>query len=143
MARKTVNFPITDEGRDKGKVFVITEMPAREAERWAMRALIGLSKNGVDIPDNAFRSGFAALASNALSMIGQLPPEEADFLLDWMMRCVSINEGKITRDMVEDDVEELPTLFKIRREVFKLHTGFFKLGDLSTLGQSSPSKAAG
>ena len=36
MARNVVNYTATD-GRDKGKVFLLTEMSARQGEEWAMR----------------------------------------------------------------------------------------------------------
>ena len=35
MARKTQTYTIDSGGRDKGKTFLITEMPATKAEDWA------------------------------------------------------------------------------------------------------------
>ena len=48
--RKNSHIAIQDEGRDKGKVFVITEKSAIEADKWGIRALLALSKSGVPIP---------------------------------------------------------------------------------------------
>jgi hypothetical protein len=39
MARKSIDVTIPFEGRDKGKVFHIVEMPSLHSERWAMRAI--------------------------------------------------------------------------------------------------------
>ena len=50
MARSISNYTVQDEGRDNGKVFVLTEMPASRAESWAMRALLALMANGVEVP---------------------------------------------------------------------------------------------
>jgi hypothetical protein len=128
MARKTVNYVVTTEGRDKGKVFVITEMPSAEIERWAMRLLIGLGKNGVSLPGVSVNSGFIAIAAILWTLIAQLPFEEADFLMNWMMQRVQINEGKICRDLAEDDIEEGETRLAIREEWGKLHSDFFVKG---------------
>ena len=51
MARTTANYTVTEEGRDQGKVFVRTEMPASRAESWAMRALLALMAGGVEVPE--------------------------------------------------------------------------------------------
>ena len=51
MARKVSNYTVTKEGRDLGKTFVITEMPASRAEAWATRALLALMAGGVELPD--------------------------------------------------------------------------------------------
>ena len=53
MARKTKRVTITAEGRDKGKTFLITELPADQAERWAIRALLALIQSGAVISEDA------------------------------------------------------------------------------------------
>lgn len=136
MARKTLQVTITDEGRDKGKVFLIREMAASQAERWAMRAFLAMSRHGVELPADAAQSGFAGLASYGLNMIGRLPFEEAEVLMDEMFACVSIipnpSNPDISRALVEDDIEEVTTRIKLRVEVFKLHTDFLKAAAPST-----------
>ena len=57
MARSTVNYSVKDEGRDFGKVFVLTEMPASRAESWAMRSLLALMASGVEVPEGFDRMG--------------------------------------------------------------------------------------
>ncbi|HEV2540193.1 MAG TPA: hypothetical protein VGU03_10850 [Frateuria sp.] len=136
MARKTLQVAITDEGRDKGKVFLIQEMAASQAERWAVRAFLALSRHGVELPEGLAEAGMAGMASYGLSLVGRLPFEEAQVLMDEMFRCVSIVPNPanpaITRGLVEDDIEEVPTRLKLRLEVFKLHTDFLKAAAQST-----------
>ena len=43
MARKVEYITIDQEGRDQGKTFKITEMPALKAEKWATRAFLALA----------------------------------------------------------------------------------------------------
>ena len=51
----------TDDNRDRGKVFVITELPASKAEAWAMRAILALLANNVELPDGFERLGMELL----------------------------------------------------------------------------------
>lgn len=41
MARKVEQVVIEAEGREQGKTFILTEMPAIVAERWATQAKCG------------------------------------------------------------------------------------------------------
>lgn len=130
MARATANYTVTDEGRDQGKVFVITEMPASKAESWAMRALLALMAGGVEVPDGFERMGMAGMAEVGLKAIAGLKWEVAEPLLAEMWECVQImpDSGKphVTRALIEQDIEEVATRLKLRMEVWKLHTGFLK-----------------
>lgn len=130
MARKTLQYVVEDEGRDKGKVFFLREMSASEAERWAVRAFLALSRNGVEVPEGASDAGFAGLATYGLSLIGNLPFAEAEVLMEQMFECVSIipnpSQPNIVRGLVEDDIEEVKTRIKLRIAVFKLHADFSK-----------------
>lgn len=140
MARKTLQYRVEDEGRDQGKVFLLREMPASEAERWALRAFLAMSKHGIDIPDGAVEAGFGGMASYGLSLIGKLPFEDADILMEQMFQCVSIipnpSNPSITRGLVEDDIEEIATRVKLRIAVFKLHADFSKAVAPSTSGSA-------
>lgn len=132
--RKEIRVPITAEGRDKGKIFVINEMSASQAEKWATRALIALAKSGVDVPDDVANAGFAAVAVMGLRALGGLSFAEAEPLMDEMFACVSIQPGtdpKIVRPLLEQDIEEVATRVALRIEVFNLHAGFSIAGSLS------------
>lgn len=128
MARKSVTYVVSVDGRDKGKAFILTEMPAAEIERWTLRLFIALGKNGVNLPETTVNSGFIGVAAVIWTMVAQLPYADAEYLMDWMMRRVQINEGKITRDLTEDDIQEGVTLLAIREEWVKLHSDFFVKG---------------
>lgn len=45
MARKEKEFQITQDGRDKGKLYLIKEMSAFETEKWSMRTLNAIMRN--------------------------------------------------------------------------------------------------
>ncbi|MDE1905340.1 MAG: hypothetical protein KGH75_02665 [Rhodospirillales bacterium] len=120
--RQTVVYTVKDEGRDKGKVFIITEWPASQAERWAMRAFMALGRNGVDLPEGVKNSG---LVATDLALLCRIPFEEAETLLAEMFSCVQVQPSPgVVRALIEEDIEEVATRIKLRLEVFKLHTGF-------------------
>ena len=130
MARATANYTVTDEGRDNGKVFVITEMPASKAESWAMRALLALMAGGVEVPDGFERMGMAGMAEVGIRALAGRKWEVAEPLLAEMWECVQImpdpSKPHVVRALIEQDIEEVATRLKLRGEVWKLHTGFLK-----------------
>jgi hypothetical protein len=130
MSRKTENYKVIDEGRDCGKVFVLTEMPASRAEAWAMRALFALLANNADIPPGIASMGMAGMAQIGIKALSGLRWEVAEPLLAEMWSCVQImpdpSKPHIVRPLIEEDIEELMTRVKLRAEVWKLHAGFLK-----------------
>ncbi len=141
MARKSKVVTIDAEGRDKGKQFVLTEMSARAAEAWATRALLGLSKAGVEVPDEAMDAGAAAIISFGARALTSMAWPDAEPLLAEMLACVQIvpnpSRPEVMRALIDDDTEEVGTLLKLRGEVVELHTGFSVAAALSTLGQAA------
>lgn len=146
MARKTKTFIVPKglEGfnRDDGKAFVITEMPALQAEKWALRAFLALAKAGVDIPENIQDAGFAGIAMVGLASLGGLNFADAEPLLDELLGCVQYmpdqSHPAILRGdfLAAGDVEEVPTFLLLRREVFELHSNFSQLA--ARWGLTSP-----
>ena len=135
--RKTETFIVTSEGRDKGKHFLITEMPALKAERWAFRAVLCLSHANVDLPDNASTGGMAVLAEAGMRALNKLDFEEARPLLDEMWSCVQalpdpknqmVVRPLVMNEMEGDDIEEVDTILRLRERIFRLHTDFFFKG---------------
>lgn len=127
--RKTKEVTITTEGRDKGKTFVITEMPASRAEKWATRAFLALGRAGIEVPEELQGAGMAAIAIVGIRALARLSFADAEPLLDDMMACVQIKMPAITRALIDDgseseDIEEATTRLLLRSEVFELHTGF-------------------
>lgn len=136
MARKVKSLVIVDKERDAGKSFQLTEMPARAAEKWAMRALSALARSGVIIPDNFAVLGMAGLAGIGLRALAGVEFADAEPLMDEMMGCVAFvpdaNRPDVVRPLVESDIEEVATLLKLREAILEIHTGFSIAATLST-----------
>jgi hypothetical protein len=140
--RKTIDFTIDSEGRDKGKVFVLTEMGAASAEKWALRALSAAARAGVDVTDvpNGGMAGLAVVGIEALLKVNFI---DAEPLLDELFDCVKIRPDpknpSIVRVLVEDDTEEIETRLKLRMEVLKLHVKFLPgAGASSQTSETAP-----
>lgn len=142
--RKTAKYQVADEGRDKGKVFLITEMSAKQGEEWAMRALLALTGANVEIPEDFSNLGMAGLAQIGLRGLMGLHWETAKPLLDEMFTCVQIipdpKKPHIARPLLDDDqnqdIEEILTRMKLRGEIWQLHAGFLKAVAPSLAGRA-------
>lgn len=138
--RKTLTITGT-VGRDAGKTYLLTEMSASRAEKLAARALLALTRAGVDIPDDLLELGFSALVALGLRQFGKLAYEDAEPLLDEMLGCVQfvpdVGKMMVTRPLIEDDIEELATRLFLRSEVVALHVGFSIAAELSKLRQQT------
>jgi hypothetical protein len=152
MARRVEIFTVTAEGRDKGKSFLLTEMPPRQAEKWANRALLAFAKSGKnDMPDEfkdeMQRAGMAGIAAIGLRAITTVDFADAEPLLDEMMTCVTfipdlsktdqMSRQPISRPMIDDDIEEVATIYQLRSEVIELHLGFSVAAILSRVGAAA------
>jgi hypothetical protein len=146
MARKEIDVTITADGRDKGKVFHIRELSAMHAEKWAMRALQAAVRAGVNIPDNIADQGMATIAAIGIQTLATMSFAEAEPLLDEMFECVLIKPDRahpeIVRNLLEDDIEEVATRIKLRRDILDLHVSFSKPASPSTSTSQSSGMAA-
>ena len=141
MARKVETIIVSDEGRDKGKTFIITEMPALDGERWATTALSLLSNSGLNLPRGAENSGMAGLAASPL---GGLPALKAlqDPSLDAWWECVKYQHApnQMSQKIFPGSacqIEEIPTVNLLRMKVLEMHTGFFSPENPSITGSRS------
>jgi hypothetical protein len=129
MSRHKANYTVTDEGRDKGKLFLITEMGAEQAEAWAMRALLALMANNVELPEGFEELGMGGLAELGIKALSGLKWEAAKPLFDEMFQCLQYipdpKKTHVVRALIPDDIEEVSTRLKLRMEILKLHTDFF------------------
>jgi hypothetical protein len=145
MARKLSAVTITSEGRDKGKQFLLTEMPATRAEKWALRVFLALAKSGVEVPDDVASMGMAGIAMIGLRSLSGVSFDLAEPLLDEMMTCVQVvpdaTRPEIVRKLVESDTEEITTIFKLRQEVLALHVDFSSLAARLNSGASQAAQA--
>lgn len=135
MARREQDVTVTagtkETNRDYGKTFFLREMSAVDAEEWAGRMLLALTRAGVDVPAELMGGGMAAaaaakqlIAQLLVNGIGSLDYEEIKPLLQQMMDCVQIREDKALRTLTSDDIEEVATRIFLRGEVLELHMGF-------------------
>lgn len=156
MARRTRVVTITDEGRDKGKQFVITELPAEQGEWWAFRALAVVGN--ARLPEGAMDSAMAALGTMkgevtamfvaGLRMLPGVDVERLKPLMDEMMGCVQYQPpmaGMPPQFLLEgplSQVEEIATRLKLRAEWIELHLGFSLAGFGSTTATPPPAPAS-
>jgi hypothetical protein len=139
--RKTSTYTVDSEGRDKGKSFLLTEMPATKAEDWAIRVMLALGAANVEIPDGALELGMAALAEIGLKKLFAISSTAIRPLLAELMECVEFvpnlqkPQVKVGYPLFESQVEEVKTLLTLKWEVLKLHMSFLEAADLfSSLG---------
>jgi len=146
MARNVETFTAT-AGRDNGKTFIITEMSARAAHKWATRALLCMGGAAGDIPGLMAKSGVAGLAVVGLKAFMQgIPVDQAEPLLDELLSCITVNHDPTNpamerKLMVDLDVEEVATIFSLQKAAFMLHTRPFTSAIQST-SESEASEAA-
>lgn len=135
MARKTAQFTVTDDGRDQGKVFLLTEMSTTRAEAWALQVLLALLSANVELPEGFEKLGMAALAQIGFKALGQLKWAVLEPLLAEMFECVQIipdpKKTNVVRALFDGDIEEIMTRVNLRLEVWNLHTGFSQAADRS------------
>lgn len=139
MTRKALTVKLTeapDDDRDRGKVFVLTEMDALAAWKWGIKALGAMVRHGAEIPDEITKMGIIGVLALGVFRIGYIPWPDLEPLLDELMTCVAFmpdpTRPDVTRKLFPGDIEEPTTYNRLAQEVFALHTGFFPGGDRST-----------
>jgi len=126
--RKTlVSIPANaTNNRDAGKVFVVTEVDAVQAEEWGLRALMALGTSGIVIPQEMM--GLGVLAIPLVGYQAFMGAKEESILPLWremLPACVSIKHSEIiTQPFERSQVEEVSTLLELRQAIVELHTGF-------------------
>jgi hypothetical protein len=125
--------------RDKGKNFLITEMPAYQAEKWAMRAFLALKGSESQIPLEVKNLGMVGVAIIGINVFlrASVNFQELSPLLDEMFTCVKAlpnpQDLNSARSVIEGEILDVPTLGWLRSQVLELHTGFDCAGALSKL----------
>lgn len=78
--RKTIDVTISAEGRDKGKTFRLTELPAAQGEDWAAYALNAMARAGTPLPEDVQQAGMAAIGAMVFAKLNggeaEVTPEE-------------------------------------------------------------------
>lgn len=141
--RTVVDWTVpADGGRDANKTFRLTEMSAWQGERWALRALGAAARSNAEITPEHVRLGMMGVAQFGLRALLAIQTDELMSLLDELLTCVqyvSDPQRGIVRPLLRDDadVQESRTVYRLREEVFRLHTGFSFAGALLILASSA------
>lgn len=147
--RKMQTLIISDQGRDRGKTFVIREMDAFDAENWAWGALEAIGQK-FHIPSGILEAGWAGVAAMGLQALLGAPHNLTKPLLDEMIAsCVAHvpdpkNQaayrgaqlpGNVAPlgPLLPEDIEEVRTILFLRDKVFELHSGFSVAASLSLI----------
>ncbi len=131
MARREVDYTVTDEGRDKGKTYHLTEMSCVQAEKWAIRTMRAMLLAGIPVSAEMIAGGIGSLANVNPALILNIDLDEVFALGEELMQCVSIkpdpmHPGLIRKNaqMVESDIEEIRTRLNLKLAVYRLIVGF-------------------
>ena len=144
MARIVQTHTVEKANRDQGKMFILTEMTPRVGHRWATRAIFGAMNGGVEIPDDIQQMGLAGLAVLGLGALSSIPFAIAEPLLDELLTCVQIKQELATRPLVDEDIEEVTTLFDLQRLVLTMHIEpFISGGNRTSVSPPTTPAAAG
>ena len=124
--RKETEITI-ETGRDAGKKFKITEMPATQGEKWSMRALGVLGHSGLSITSLG-KIPFETIIEKVMSA----SPEEVEPLMDELLACASFEKDgaiiKMQGNMVDSVIEDISTIFRLKAESLELNLGFLGIG---------------
>lgn len=148
MARKTEKVVITAENRDKGKTYLITEMSAFVAAKWARRALLSINTSMLEISwlrnllttDENGKISLSRIADlemagvaaiGILNLFSSIPPDVMDALNDDMLACCEFIPapnlpGRPVVEQVEGDIEEPSTIITLQAAAIGLHLDFLK-----------------
>ena len=129
---KEIEFTM-DAGRDAGKTFKITELPAVQMDKWMTRLLGCFAKQDITIFDLTEMS-FAELANNIYKIESE---EEKNLLFDELLASCSLKKEGVFIPLKEENsinsfVDSWQTLFRLKEEALKLNLGFFESGEEST-----------
>ncbi|EOI7432027.1 hypothetical protein OZ691_000330 [Yersinia enterocolitica] len=132
MSRKQITYIVEDEGRDKGKEFIITEMSAWDAEELSEEIYRAMGHGEFNsLPADVVAMGVAGLATVGVSVLAAAPASVSRPISDRILSTVEIvitNEGKdITRSIKPIDFEEISTIRTLKDKVFELNFGFLSL----------------
>jgi len=124
----TIETPAEGElpNRDAGKSFLLTEMPALLAERWARHAIAACIRSDLNISDEVARLGMLGFYLVGFQALAGGDVKAVDALMDQMMAQIQIIESPtVTRPLGgDDDIAEVSTVVRLRKGLLELHMGF-------------------
>lgn len=147
MGLKTKEITIEGDpktNRDAGKRFLLTEMPALKAERWARHAAAAVNRADLNIRDELRELGMLGFYLLGFQALAGADPAQMDPLMDEMLGQVQIITSKdVIRSLNPDgsDIEEIKTILALRKELLELHMGF-TFAELAQILRSSAEQAS-
>jgi hypothetical protein len=130
LKTKLVTIPVPKEGerenRDAGKTYLLTEMPALQAERWGRHAIAACSRNDLDLKGEVAKLGLLGFYLVGFQALAGGDIHAVDALMDQMLTCIKIVESPtVARPLGGDgDICEVATLVTLRKELIELHLSF-------------------
>jgi hypothetical protein len=95
---------------------------------WAGRAVLALTRAGVDVPPDILRQGIVGVTTLMIRALSGISSQEAIELAREMFTCVKYRPDPNNPDYVRapqgTDIEEVRTRVLLRKEIIELHTGF-------------------
>lgn len=129
------------EGADAGKTFVVQKMSLEVGDTWANRVALALFKSGVDISglipmDESGKPVFrgmidmVGIVNVALKALGGVDEDVAQALLKQVLANVKIRlpNGTERSAIMETDITDIGTLWKLRIEAIKVNLDFLTAG---------------
>ncbi|MFB9871045.1 hypothetical protein ACFFLJ_06890 [Acetobacter farinalis] len=127
-----MDYTVTTEGPDAGKVFVISRMPAFQAERWG-RAFLHAATVGTPFEARAvYADAIAEVARSeiGLNVLRSVDPALSDPLEKELRDCIKIKPDParpaVTRPIIDGDFEDIGTFIDLQQVAFGFNTGFFQ-----------------
>ena len=129
LMRRELWVRIDDEGRDKGKLFKITEMSAYDAEQWSWQVLFAMERAGIDVGERGLGGGLASVAALGVNNMLRTAPADMMPLLDRFLRCIELAPDPKHKDALREvdwieDLEEADTIKRLRFDALRLHINF-------------------
>ncbi|MEQ5327050.1 hypothetical protein, partial [Proteus sp. fly-1008] len=106
-----------------------------KADNWAMRALFAIANGGIDIEGINPNMGMLGMAQVAIKALSGIKPDVGIPLLDELLECVQVlpSSGNARALIIDSDIKDLSTMFKLRKEVLAIHIDFLTQGGGSDL----------
>lgn len=114
MPRKVEKVVIEAEGRDQGKTFVITEMPATLGKKWIMK-----------LYSRAAEAEAESKTANMLALMDQPELEEWRNCVKFQPANPKLLPMAIFWDKDSMQIEEIATVGFLQGKVLEMHTSFF------------------
>jgi len=133
MARKTKDITIDKPGRDFGREFQLTELPAWDAFIVASKLAHALTVSGINLPDMAKTP--EGIAEVGLTMLLYIKPEVGHPILEQLKDCVKAyppkrKSGTGAFELAQANQPQEPaTWLTLLTALYHLHLGFSKAAD--------------